>query len=152
MGWLFKRDFSRSMLIEHLTKPYEGEETSNKTIAHCLRGNVLWSVLEVTSKIAGVKMDGKVLYVGESVRFIVCNLLARESGFGWGYKDMIERMHPFYYTCPLSYLEMVPVACKEWREQVYKHHGKPPEMASLKISNVTPCDVSAVSLDQLSLI
>jgi len=154
MGWLFRRDFSRSMIVEQLTTPYHGEKTNSKTIAHCLRGNVLWSVVEVTAKIAGIKMGDKVLYVGESIRFIGCHLLAKESGFGWGYKEMCESMHPYHYTCPLGYLEMVPVACKEWREKVYEHHGKLPQMASLpiQIPKVTPSDMPVVSLNQLSLL
>jgi len=152
MGWLFKHNFSRAMLVEHLTKPYDGEETSNRTIAHCLRGNVLWSVLEITAKVDGLKMDESVLSVGQSKRFIACNLLARESGCGWGYKDMIERMHPFYYTCPLIYLEMVPVACREWREKVYEYHGKPPQMAGLRMPEIMSNDAPIASLNQLSLI
>ncbi|WP_240754701.1 hypothetical protein [Parasulfuritortus cantonensis] len=42
---------------------------------------------------------------------------------GWGYKDLCESMGPYYYTCPLSYLDMVPVANADWRGQVRAWHA-----------------------------
>jgi hypothetical protein len=51
-------------------------------------------------------------------------LLRFENGYGWGYKDMAEEMHPFFYSCPLGYLALVPVACAEWREGVKTYHVK----------------------------
>jgi hypothetical protein len=48
--------------------------------------------------------------------------------YGWGYKSMDESMGPAYYTCPLSYLDMVPMPdspyAREWREKVREYHAK----------------------------
>lgn len=35
---------------------------------------------------------------------------------------MTESMHPYSYSCPLSYLEMAPVECEAWHEQVRSYH------------------------------
>src|SRR5690606_13477279 len=84
---------------------------------HTLRGNVLWSVVRVTAKQAGV-LD---LAEGESATFIRCDLLQGSDG-EWGHKPLDESMHPYYYSCPLRYLDMAPVQSAEWREGVRIHH------------------------------
>jgi len=56
MGWYFSPQ-SRSELIAELIAPQETERASVKVIAHALRGNVLWSVAEVTAKVEGVHRD-----------------------------------------------------------------------------------------------
>ncbi|MDG9757861.1 hypothetical protein N5E31_03670 [Pseudomonas chengduensis] len=119
MGWLYSSR-SRSELIHHLIQAQDHPQTSIHVIAHALRGNVLWSVVEVTAKVEGVHKD---LAPGESMRYIRCDLLQR-SGGQWGYKDMSESVHPFYYTCPLSYLDMAPVQSPEWREHVRAYHAQ----------------------------
>ena len=91
-------------------------------LAHCFRGGrfsgVLWAVWERT-------FSG-----GERAteRWITCDLLRYQKDYGWGYKDMEESMHPYYYCCPLKYLEMVPIdqygGHAEWREGVRKHHAQ----------------------------
>lgn len=115
MGWLFKSGYTKSDLIKHLIKPEENEQRRRETLRHCVRGNVLWSVIEITRKQEGSRL-----------RFIACHLLASHSdGYGWGYKDMDESVHPLYYSCPLQYLEMVPeVANESWRELVRFHHQR----------------------------
>ena len=119
MGWFFSPQ-SRPELIAELIQPQETERASVKVIAHALRGNVLWSVAEITAKVEGVhpKLDP-----GESLRFIRCDLLER-SGGEWGYKPMDEAMHPYYYSCPMSYLDMVPEQSREWREGVRAYHAR----------------------------
>ncbi|MGP3790508.1 hypothetical protein [Pseudomonas sp. B392_1p] len=119
MGWLFS-SWSRSELIHHLIQPEDNPRVSTRVIAHALRGNVLWSVVELTAKVESIHQD---LAPGESLRYIRCDLLQR-SGHQWGYKDLCESVHPFYYTCPLSYLDMVPVASPEWRERVRAYHAE----------------------------
>jgi hypothetical protein len=104
MGWLFCEP-TRKDLIRHLV-----EGNGATVYAHCTVGNTLWTVEQ------GVKD-----------RFIGCYLLSKASRHPehcrWGYKDMCESMHPYYYTCPLSYLDMVPVASEEWRERVRRYHA-----------------------------
>jgi hypothetical protein len=112
MGWIFIRT-TRDQLIRELTESQQNERRCSEVIDHTLDGNVLWAVVRVTAK----QPDVMGLAVGESVCHIVCYLLER-SGNEWGYKPLEESMHPFYYSCPLRYLDMAPVRSAEWREQV----------------------------------
>jgi hypothetical protein len=120
MGWTFTFLASRKSIIEECTKDWgntneDGTSFESKCLRHCTRGNVLWAVWEQrTIGPDGVKED----------RFISCHLLQNGGEDGWGYKPMEECMGPYYYTCPLAYLEMVPVACEEWREGVRAYHAK----------------------------
>lgn len=120
MGWLFTQNASRKDIIDKLVKFEENDAGVWKTLRHCARGNVLWTVLEWTDKNSG-----------DTRTVIGCHLLQKSvekfrSGrvVSWGYKSMDESMHPCYYTCPLSYLDAVPVACEEWREQVRQYNRK----------------------------
>lgn len=118
MGWYFSRQ-TRDQLIRELTTPKASEQARSEVIAHALRGNVLWSVVRVTPKQAGA-FD---LEEAESTTFIRCDLL-KGSGGEWGYKPLDESMHPYYYSCPLAYLEMAPVRSEAWREGVRAYHRR----------------------------
>ena len=97
---------TRAKVVEHIIQRNDQFEC----LAHKLAGNVLWSVWQVS--------EGKT-----SHRYIRCDLLKKYKTI-WGYKDMEESMHPYYYSCPLKYLEMVPeVANQEWRDLVGMHHA-----------------------------
>lgn len=111
MGWLFIRAARKADIIRKLVAPEEDETRRWETIAHSVRGNVLWAVIEITCKLENRRR-----------RFIACNLLSREKGCGWGYKAMDESMHPYYYSCPLKYLDMAPVANADWRAGVRSHY------------------------------
>ena len=115
MGWLYPQGASRRDIIEDLISTDDNDQRRLETIAHCTRGNVLWSVVEITRK-----QDG-----GRKERFISCCLLGCERGSGWGYKCMDESMGPFYYSCPLSYLDLAPtVANHKWRQAVKAYHRR----------------------------
>ncbi len=102
MGWDFTAGATKQDIIARLTKT----TTTTKTVAQAVRGNVLWTVRET------IHPDGTI------ARWIGCDLLGAERGFGWGYKDMNEEMGPYYFTCPLKFLDMAPVANAAWRETV----------------------------------
>ncbi|EOZ4878927.1 hypothetical protein ACQRQP_000005 [Pseudomonas aeruginosa] len=119
MGWLFSSR-TRAELIRDLTQPEDQTRARIHVIAHTLRGNVLWSVTEVTAKTEGVHPD---LAPGEPMRYIRCDLLQR-SGGEWGYKTMDESMAPYYYSCPLRYLGMAKELSPGWREKVRAHHAR----------------------------
>lgn len=116
MGWYYGCN-SRAEQIAELTPP---EQTSDsgvifRTLRKFTSGNVLWTVHEY----------GK---AGEPLkRFIGCYLLGRAGG-RWGYKPMEESMGPYYYSCPLAYLEMVPPPeglgpeITAWRDKVRAYH------------------------------
>jgi hypothetical protein len=116
MGWTFSYQ-TRDELIRELTQPHETEGARATVITHSRCGNVLWSVVEITAKQAGYLN----LALGESTRFIRCDLL-EGSGGRWGYKPLEESMHPYYYSCPLRYLQMAPVQSPEWRDGVRAYH------------------------------
>ena len=111
MGWLFTYGKIKAELIKELTAPEENETRRRATIAHCVRGNVLWSVVEISYTQAQ-----------RTKRLIVCNLLAKQKDCGWGYKEMEESMHPYYYSCPLPYLDLAPIANADWRARVQAYH------------------------------
>jgi len=119
MGWLFSSR-TRAELIRNLTQPEDQARARVRVIAHTLRGNVLWSVTEVTAKTEGVHPD---LAPGESMRYIRCDLL-QCSGGEWGYKAMDESMAPYYYSCPLRYLDMAKELSPGWREKVRAYHAR----------------------------
>lgn len=119
MGWYFSSQ-SKAELIQELLKPSQTERASATVIAHALRGDALWSVVEVTALQAGVHPD---LAPGQSIRYIRCDLL-QCSGGEWGYKPLDESMHPYRYSCPLSYLALAPEQCREWREGVHAWHAR----------------------------
>jgi hypothetical protein len=110
MGWSFTRGASRADVVKELTGEWQNEGITARCLTYTLKGNVLWSVRELTYS------DGRTL------RVIFCDLLARQRGYGWGYKGMEESMGPCYFTCPLAYFEMVPAQHREWRAKVQEYH------------------------------
>lgn len=121
MGWSFLSSCrSKSAIIKHLT-----EECGVKTIAKCVKGNVLWAVQETTKTSTGAPE-----------KFIGCYLLGADQGW-WGYKDMDESCGPAYYNCPLAYLEMVEdpksTYSTGWREKVKAFHAKNATLNGMKV-------------------
>lgn len=115
MGWLFSSG-TRSELIASLIRTQDTDRFHCETLKHTLRGNVLWSVARFTAK-----QDNHALAAGQSTLMIRCDLLRRSAG-EWGCKSLSEDDGPYYYSCPLSYLAMVPVRSPGWREQVMAYH------------------------------
>lgn len=119
MGWLFTRGQTRADLIRRLTRTEDGPQALHTTVANCVRGNVLWTVREIT-----YKTDAFGYLPGFPQRYIGCDLMASQRGFGWGYKDLSESAGPFYYHCPLAYLDMAPEANADWRAAVRAWHER----------------------------
>lgn len=64
----------------------------------------------------------------EGTAYIVLFHLSRAGGLH-GYKDFCERMHPYYYDCPLEYLDLAPETNADWRRCVRAYHrGEHPNM------------------------
>jgi hypothetical protein len=131
MGWYYPHGLNRKELIAQRVEDWErdtGEMLVKSTcLKHCYRGGVfsgvLWSVWERT-----FTKDGK--EVQPSQRWIQCDLLHCYQG-EWGYKPLEESMGPYYSSCPLSYLDLVPLdrygGNPEWREAVIEHHRRQAE-------------------------
>jgi hypothetical protein len=142
MGWLFKCGCSRRDLI---VERIEGWERTNaegvfiKTacVAHCYRGGmfsgVLWTVWERTFTKDRTEVQ-------PTERWIGCDLLRSQKSFGWGYKDMDESMGPYFYSCPLKYLNLVPIekfgGNAEWRATVRRYHQRQDEKRRIRFAVV----------------
>ncbi len=118
MGWTSSTQWpNQSSMIKYLIS----EERSGgklKHIAHQCKGNILWTVWKHEES-------------GKS--WIECDLIRKFGYEEYGYKDMEESMHPYFYNCPLSYLEMAndgihPV----WREMVKAHWANLKAIRALK--------------------
>ena len=128
MGWTYPADVSRKELIEQRTRPWDRQLNDvlvkSNCLAHCFRGGrfsgVLWAVWERT-----FERDGE--QVERTQRWITCDLI-RCHGGDWGYKDMQEAEHPYYYSCPQKYLDLVPIeqygGHLDWRLEVRSRHQK----------------------------
>ena len=105
MGYLFfthakdKTAFVEECITE-LKRHYEVSD-------HSLRGNQLWMIVKRQDK--------------EPI--IALYLLASQGGC-WGYTDMAEEDHPYYYSCPLNFLKKVPVMNQSWRDKVKEFHAQ----------------------------
>lgn len=103
LTWKTVDDVTRAVLAD------SGMESGWKVKAHrrTREGgyNVLWSVVVV-----------------EGVPRIRCDLMSKEGG-EWGYKPMGESSGPFYYSCPLAFLDMAPEVNAEWRKGVREFHA-----------------------------
>lgn len=139
MGWLFQFNITRKELISEYTKNENSKDCNRfvkdkngelnhyftrTCLKHCFRGNffigVLWSVWEISVK------DKNTDTLIESYRYIGCDLIKYHKNDGWGIKNMDESMHPYYFSCPLSYLSLAgtPRTQREadWRKMVVEHH------------------------------
>lgn len=62
------------------------------------------------------------VWKGAESNVIVFDLISRlPHANEWGYKPMGESAFPYFYDCPLKFLDMAPVANAEWREEVKKY-------------------------------
>jgi hypothetical protein len=133
MGWLFKSGCSRRELIAERTEDWrrttpEGMVVKTTCLAHCYRGGVfsgvLWTVWGRSFTRDGVEVQ-------PTERWIGCDLLRSQKGFGWGYKDIDESMGPYFYSCPLKYLNLVPIekfgGNADWRAIVRRYHQRQAE-------------------------
>ncbi len=117
MGWLYTRQ-TRDQLIATLIQPRSNEDASSEVLEHDLIGHVLWSLVRLT-----VKKDGlHGLRSGEAIVFIRCDLLD-QSADGWGYKALEESVFPYYFSCPLHFLDLAPEQSADWRANVRKFHS-----------------------------
>ena len=118
MGWLFGY-YTRKELVDHLC---EGNGVT--TLKRRFVGNTLCTVN------AYEQANGTV------IKYACVYLLKGRSNtrYGWGYKDMDESMHPYYYDFPVSWLDLLSPTdsenARKWREEVRK---RAEQMARFKI-------------------
>lgn len=104
MGWFYPSFVdSRAGLLRELSGELLGLRCSRRYLC----GNVVWILWEPSEGWAGNKWIG-------------CYLMGKAGG-RWGYKSMSEADGPFYYSCPMSFLDAAPVMDPEWREGVKRY-------------------------------
>lgn len=131
MGWDFYCDksWTKARIVADKVAGndmrWDGHQAT--VIAHALRGNHLWRVVE--------KPDGS--------RFIALDLLrsgGRDSG--WGYKGLCESVGPREVDCPLGFLDMVPPNDDYgWRDSVRAYHANKRARASVKLAPGMPVTI-----------
>jgi hypothetical protein len=101
MGWTITPGASRRDIISARIRDEESDRQRRHCLAHAVRGNVLWTVWEIT------RLPGN-----ETDRYIGCDLLGTDGEKNWGYKDLEESMGPCQVNCPLKFLSLVPPSHK----------------------------------------
>jgi hypothetical protein len=110
MGWLF---------------PYECT-TKQSLVDHVMRGWTDGAVVHATKR----TKDGMWILCtpkGYDHKIIGLYLMEKAQGL-WGYKDLDESSHPYYYDVPLDWLDKAPVANQAWRDGVHANLKKKIEM------------------------
>lgn len=112
MGWLFGYDWrTKQEIVDHLVDNF-------KFVDVAVRGNVLYGVAPTVKTVQD--LFGDVIEVPDGGKVIVVCLLSCDRSNRnyphWGYKDMDEGMHPYYFNCPERILAQSTVPDKSgWR-------------------------------------
>lgn len=106
MGWTTPYGMStKKQITDMLIRDLTGSGT-HKVLKTATVGNCFWVAMHTVT-------HGS---------FIVLYLLEKHKG-EYSYKDMDETMHPYYYNCPLSLLDLTTTPTNEelpWRKEVRK--------------------------------
>lgn len=103
MGWTFLYDAPKK---RHVVEDCTRGSDKLKCVRKATHGNELWTIWHNSET---------------NQKLIILFLLAKRNG-NWGYKDMTESMFPYYFQCPLAFLDEVPVANESWRARVRDYH------------------------------
>lgn len=107
MGWTTCRSWRNVRdIASEITNGFELGHVNYRVTAAALVGSTLWTL---------EKREGEPVEIG-------CHLLTMD-GEGLGHKSLGECMYPYYFDCPLEFLEVAPVACEKWRERVRAYHA-----------------------------
>lgn len=116
MGWTYNtRPQSKAAYVDELLREYTSPSTLLK---HSLRGSRLWVLIRRGDRAPEIGL-----------------LLLHSMGGYWGHKGMGEADGPFYYDCPLSFLNAAPEpdclasrnhldSGRGWRSFVQEHHAQ----------------------------
>jgi hypothetical protein len=121
MGYDFIKGASKADIVKAILSGGDKPDEYS-AVAHKVAGRCLWVVWEHVSG-------------DRNARFIGLYMLESERGFGWGYKEMSEAHGPSEYSCPLQFLEIVPMPqspfAEAWRERVHAFHAEQGRMADV---------------------
>ncbi len=127
MGWSFIQGLGKQEFIDKLIVSEVGDTYKWEVLKHALKGNTLWTINKRTH-----------LKTNESISYITCNLIEYDkSDNSYGYKDISEDSHPYYYDCPISFLTLCPPLTSEgsiaWRKEVRKQYNAKVKPSQLKV-------------------
>lgn len=109
MGWDFSAEHNKRVFVQDMLQ----DTGMYRVVAHRLIGNHLWVITE---------------YKETGEKSIYLYLLSYRRDSGWGSKRIHESAHPYYYDCPLSFLDKVDPSeyedTVEWRQKVREFHQK----------------------------
>lgn len=103
---------TRKAVLGICTQNWSSNTYYGRCIAKYRHGRELWTVWERTEHKSGEVVD----------RYISLFVLQYQNDT-WGAKEYREEVHPYFYTCPVRFLELAPeVRNQAWRDLVVKHH------------------------------
>ena len=90
---------------------------SRNVIKHHRKGNEFWQLIK--------KAD--------DTHVIVVNIIEKDRSSGEVYvKSLTEDCGPYYYNCPLAWLDIAEEACSSWRERVRTFHARTLAVKNIK--------------------
>jgi hypothetical protein len=98
MGWDFATGATKRDVVNDIKARW-----GQKLLAAQLVGNQFWVVVQPEN---------------EPKPAIGLYLLDKNGRDGWGEKNMWESMHPYYYDCPVGFLDLAPETSGAWRQKV----------------------------------
>jgi hypothetical protein len=131
MGWSYNtRKQSKESFVHEIIM---GFSNNALVLAHSVRGNNLW-----------------VLVKPSDADPIICLFLMSSDKGCWGYKSMDESMGPYYYNCPLTFLDRSPEphGCninhmdsgRTWRDYVRDHYKELSNRDKPKVGDTVKLD------------
>jgi hypothetical protein len=113
MGWDHSSHWSdKDDVVHYLKNAYKNAVIHHQTYEG--GQHILWSVLCKPNDIAN-----------KEELLIVCDLIGYSTN-GWGHKTMNEMMGPFYYSCPIHFLNLTDESKYKnegWRNKVTEYHN-----------------------------
>ena len=119
MGWLYNtRPQSKDSFVQEILDHNFGPSSKFTLLDRSLRGNRLWVLVQSHGHDPAIGLF----------------LLQRGRDGCWGYKDLDESSGPYYYDCPLRWLNQAPEPLmrtgshlgsgRTWRDFVRDHHAQ----------------------------
>jgi len=119
MGWLFSHRTREALIAERIEDVVTNSGTRT-VLEHHLVDDVLWSLVRLVPN-SSTAIPG--VAAGEACVVIFCDLIDCSRGL-WGSKTLKEGMGPFYWSCPLHFLDQATHGINpEWREGVRHYHA-----------------------------
>lgn len=129
MGWLCYDIYTSPKKECDRLLNYEDENIIQETLGSCMKGNVYYAAVSRTNKTTNTNIVFAAVF-----RTFYSPRAKKEPNFG--YKDMDETMHPYYYDFPEKYFKLLtPTDNKyaiEWRQRVYKNIEAKKNLAKIK--------------------